>query len=120
METLMDEYWININIGKSLICIINDWLNAEELSVNESLSILQNFNTACSEILINYTGSGRKLYCFGKLYNYNCIDGFWNITGSGVRFSGKSIGQLNSRYVKLIGLEDQKITSRQKLVNLEN
>ncbi|KAF7458880.1 Transcription initiation factor IIA subunit 2 [Cryptosporidium felis] len=97
--------WLELNIGRNLVVLLNDFINNGKVSPSQSVEIIENFKSSCSEILNIYVRSGRKLKCEGTICHYQCIEGKWKMLLKDVTVFGKSLGRVKRRYVKLSGKE---------------
>ncbi|KAK6590262.1 transcription initiation factor IIA [Cryptosporidium xiaoi] len=97
--------WLELNIGKSFVILLNELVNNSLISPSTSLKMIDNYKESCSYILRKYVKSGRKLKCEGVINNYNCIDGSWNIIIRDVTVFGKTLGRVRSKYARISGKE---------------
>lgn len=105
MEDTGVSEWLELNIGKSFVVLLNEFVNDGRISPSQSTQMIENYVESCSEILNRYVKSGRKLKCEGTINYYNCIEGRWNLIIKDVVFFGKSLGRVKSKYVKVSGKE---------------
>ncbi|KAH8741332.1 transcription initiation factor IIA [Cryptosporidium ryanae] len=100
--------WLELNIGKSLVILLNELVNGGIISPSTSLKMIDNYRESCSYILRKHVKSGRKLKCEGVINNYNCIDGNWSIIIKDVTVFGKTLGRIKSKYARISGREFSK------------
>lgn len=100
--------WLELNIGKSFVILLNEFVNRGIMSPSVSLKMIENYKESCSYILGKHVKSGRKLKCRGTINNYNCIDGDWNIILRDVTVFGRTLGRVRSNYVRISGKESSK------------
>lgn len=105
MESTDFSEWLELNIGKSFVVLLNEFVNDSRISPSQSTRMIENYIESCSEILNRHVKSGRKLKCDGTISYYNCIEGKWNLVIKDLVIFGKSLGRVKSKYVKISGKE---------------
>ncbi|KAH8582977.1 transcription initiation factor IIA [Cryptosporidium sp. chipmunk genotype I] len=108
MESAYFSEWLELNIGKSFVVLLNEFVNDGRISPSQSTRMIENYVESCSEILKKHVKSGRKLKSEGIISHYNCIDGKWDLLIKDVVIFGKSLGRIKSKYVKVSGKEIKK------------
>ncbi|KAL5368769.1 transcription initiation factor IIA [Cryptosporidium parvum] len=108
MESADFSEWLELNIGKSFVVLLNEFVNDRRISPSQSTKMIENYIESCSEILKKHVKSGRKLKCEGAISHYNCIDGKWDLVIKDLVIFGKSLGRVKSKYVKVSGKEVKK------------
>ncbi|OII75500.1 transcription initiation factor IIA [Cryptosporidium ubiquitum] len=105
MEGTDFSEWLELNIGKSFVVLLNEFVNNGRISPIQSAKMIENYIESCSEVLNRHVKSGRKLKCEGTISYYNCIEGKWDLVIKDLVIFGKSLGRVKSKYVKVSGKE---------------
>ncbi|KAJ1609565.1 transcription initiation factor IIA [Cryptosporidium canis] len=110
--------WLELNIGKSFVVLLNEFVNDGKISPTQSAKMIDNYVTSCSEVLKRHVRSGRKLQCEGVISYYNSIEGKWDLVIKDVVIFGKSLGRVKSKYVKVSGREAQNAAQNNGILEL--